>query len=158
MQFIVAGLVGVLIIAAVRIIRRRRHREIFTGRGETERTVTAFLVAPLIASAVALVVSFAVYREIMTALIFASITASFGYFGAVVLGIPVYWLLRRRNLTSSWISIASGAVIAMATGLFMWGDQVNHDFTSLLGITGALGMIAGLSFWEIARPDRQYGT
>lgn len=158
MQFIAVGLVGVLIIAVLRIIRRRRHREIFTGRRGIERTVTAFLVAPMIASAVAFIVAFAVYRDGLTALIFASITASFGYFGAVVLGIPVYWLLLWRNLTSSWISIACGALIAMATGVVMWGDQVHHDFTMLLGITGALGMIAGLSFWEIARPDRRHIT
>lgn len=158
MQFVVLGLVGVLIISVQRIIRRRRHREIFGRRDAIERTVTAFLAAPLISSAAAFVVSFAMYRDIQTAFIFAAITASFGYFGAVVLGIPVYRLLRWRNLTSSWVSIVSGALIAMATGVFIWGDQVNHDFTALLGITGALGMIGGLSFWEIARPDRRHVT
>src|SRR5579875_3739997 len=100
MQFIAVGLIGVLIIAVQRFIRRRHHREIFGRRDSIERTITAFLAAPLIASSVTFVVSFAMYREIMTALIFAVITASLGYFGAVVLGIPVYWLLRRRNLTS----------------------------------------------------------
>ena len=158
MQFIAVGLVGVLIITVLRINRRRQHREIFGRRDAIERTITAFLVAPLIASAVAFVVSFAVYRQIMAGVIFASITAGLGYFAAVVLGIPVYWLLRWRNLTSSWISVASGALIAMTTGVFIWGVQANHDFTWLLGITGTLGMIAGLTFWEIARPDRQHGT
>jgi hypothetical protein len=41
----------------------------------------------------------------------------------------------------------------MATGIFMWGDEL-----SLLGITGALGIISGLSFWGIARPDSGYVT
>ena len=158
MQFIALGLIGVLIITVLRVTRRRRHRDIFGRRNGIEQTVTAFLTAPLVASAVAFVVSFAVYRESMTAFIFASVTASFGYLGAVVLGIPVYGFLLWRNMTSPWISAASGALIAMATGLAIWGDQVAHDFTALLLITGMLGTIAGLSFWAIARPDRQYGA
>ncbi len=158
MQFIAVGLVGVLIITVLRITRRRRRRDIFGRRDGTEQAVTAFLAAPLIASAIACVVAFAVYREAMGALIFASITASLGYLGAVVLGIPAYGLVCRWNLTAPWISAALGAFIAMATGLLMWGDQVDHHFTSLLLITALLGTIAGLSFWGIARPDRQYGT
>lgn len=158
MLFIAIGLVGVLIITLLRVTRRRAHRDIFGRRDGTEQTVTAFLAAPLIASAVALIVSFTLTRDIMAALIFTAITGTFGYFGAVVLGIPVYLLLRWRNLTSPWVSAVSGALIAMTTGLAVWGVQVVHDFTSLLLITGILGTIAGLSFWSIARPDRQYGS
>lgn len=150
-SFILLGLIGVLIMAAVRIFGRRRHGGNPIGTNDMQRTVTAFVVAPVVASVVALIVAFAVYREFLTALIFASVTGTFGYLAAVVLGIPVYWLLRWRGLTSSWITAASGALIAMATGYAMWGA-----FMLLFGITGALGTIAGLTFWSIARPDRRH--
>jgi hypothetical protein len=52
------------------------------------------VVAPIITSAVALVVSFAAYREILTALIFASAT------GLSATCCRVYWFLRWHNLTS----------------------------------------------------------
>lgn len=147
---ILFSLVGVFILAGVRMAGRRGSTP---GAGEAERAVRGFVAAPLIASAVAFAVSFAFYREFLTGLIFAGVTGTFGYVAAVVLGIPVHLLLRRQNLTSSWINGASGALIAMTTGFAIWGAEV-----TLFAITGALGLVAGFSFWAIARPDRSHGT
>ncbi|HEX5280071.1 MAG TPA: hypothetical protein VFW28_08325 [Micropepsaceae bacterium] len=146
---ILFGIIGVMILAAIRMAGRRRN----TSTEHAERAVTAFIASPLIAAMAAFLVSFVVYREFQTGLIFGAFTAYLGYFAAVVLGIPVHLLLRWRNLTSSWINAASGAVIAIATGFVMWGAEL-----TLFAITGALGLIAGLSFWAIARPDRSHGT
>ncbi|HEX5280070.1 MAG TPA: hypothetical protein VFW28_08320 [Micropepsaceae bacterium] len=112
MQFVVAGVLGLLIIAVVRIARRRRRRAIFSRRDGMEQTVTTIIVAPLIASAVALIVSFVLYRDIKTAVIYASLTAGFSYLGAVVLGIPVYCIRRLQNPASPDITWAAGALIA----------------------------------------------
>src|SRR5579864_3720401 len=100
MQFVVAGLLGLLIMAILRMTRRRRHRYIFGSRNGAEQMVTALLVVPLIASGVVFVISFAIFREIRTALIFASITAGFGYLGSVVLALAMYCVVRWQNLTS----------------------------------------------------------
>jgi hypothetical protein len=147
---ILLALVGVLILTGVRLVGRSRGTR---GTEEAQRAVAAFVAAPLIAAVVAFTVSSAVYREFLTGLIFGGATATLGYFAAVVLGIPVHLLLRWRNLTSSWINAASGALIAMATGFAIWGAEL-----TLFAITGTLGLIAGLSFWAIARPDRRHGT
>lgn len=112
MHFVLSGLLGLLIIAVLRIARQRRRRAIFSRRDGTEQTVTTIVVAPLIASAVALVVSFILYRDIKTAVIYASLTAGFAYFGAVVLGIPVYCIRRFHNPASPDITWAAATLIA----------------------------------------------
>lgn len=144
-SFIFLGIVGLLIIACLRA----------TGR-KAGRTVTGFVAAPAIASAAALVVSFAWDHEILTALIIASFTGTLGYVAAVVLGIPVYWLLRWQRLTSVWITTLAGALIAMVAGYSMWGIELGYDVGGLFAITGALGIVSGLAFWVIARPDLQH--
>lgn len=120
MQFVVAGLLGLLIIAVLRITRRRRHRAIFGRRDGMEQTVTAFIVAPLMTSAAVFILSFAVYRQIQTALLFSSITAGFGYFAAVALGIHLYRRLRWQNVSSPDITWAAGALIASQPDLRSW--------------------------------------
>ena len=96
-----------------------------------EQTVTTFIVAPLIASAVAFVVSFAMYRDIKTAVIYASITAGFAYLGAVVLGIPVYRRLRSKTGASPDITWAAGALIAREPDLSS-GENRSSRFLRLL--------------------------
>ncbi len=144
-SFVFLGVVGVLIIAALRIAGLK-----------VGRTGTAFVAAPAIAAAAALVGSFALDHDTFAALIIAGVTGTFGYVAAVVLGIPVYWFLRWQSLTSVWITTMAGALIAMATGYFMWGTELGYDVGGLFAITGALGIIAGLAFWVIARPDVQH--
>jgi hypothetical protein len=93
------------------------------------------------------------------------------YAGALVLGVPAYFILSARGLTAAWVSPAVG----FAIGALMWLifsvlfalslDQGlsgvrfaltdPHTLRGVLWPGGILGSIVGAVFWLIARPDRQ---
>ncbi|WP_156751148.1 hypothetical protein [Mesorhizobium sp. AA23] len=99
------------------------------------------------------------------------ITALVSCAGTLALGMPAYFFLRARGLTTFWIA----GIIGFVIGAFMWLvfsvlfplslDQglpgvrfALTDLRSLKGVLwpgGVLGAIVGSLFWVIARPDRQ---
>jgi hypothetical protein len=132
------------------------------------RTVLAFLVAPLwvtFAAAIIAVIAFPYAGQGQWILISIIIGTVVGYGPTWLLGGPVFLLLRRRNHTSLWLALVLGFVTGGAAWLgfgvlfALWlrssplftADLIN--FFWVLG-TGTLGSIVGASLWLIARPDR----
>ncbi len=140
-----------------------------------DRTVLAFLVAPLwvpIATAmyVYAVGMFPNPEQRPWIYITTLIGALFGYGGVWAIGLPAFRILRAKGLSSGWIAIVMGFVVAVLTWhifelLFALslGNSLNfvwHNWTTsavqwalILGI-GALGVVVGGTLWLIARPDR----
>jgi hypothetical protein len=131
------------------------------------RTVTAFLVAPLwVPAAVAPLAAqmfprVAERQWIYITLIIATI---FAYGGTLVLGVPAFLALRARRYTAFWIAAALGFVVggltwfvffvlfALSLGIGIgWPNAV--DMSRGLLLPGVLGSIVGATLWLIARPD-----
>jgi hypothetical protein len=143
------------------------------------RSVVAFLVAPLW---VPLLVTPFCYpfvfphaAQLHWVVIGAILSTIFSYGGTILLGVPIFSILRALNLTASWIAIAVGFVIGAVTfevfsvlfGLSLNGGNLElvmktyyetfHDPIQLmfLVLPGSLGGIVGITLWLIARPDRR---
>jgi hypothetical protein len=100
----------------------------------------------------------------------AFISTIIAYVGVFVVGLPAYNFLRIRRWTFIWIAPLLGFVV----GALMWlvfivclvllfdeglvGVQSaltdKNSFAVALWPSGALGAVAGIIFWLIARPDR----
>ena len=135
------------------------------------RRTIAFWVAPLAVPLLVLVWSFSGQLALGWRLTMMVIAAFLSYGGTVALGIPAYFLLKARGLTTVWIAGAIG----FAIGVLMWLifmvlfplslDQgfsgVHFAFANFHIVTdiawpgGALGATVGVLFWLIARPDRE---
>jgi len=100
----------------------------------------------------------------------------FGYGGKFLFGILMLWFLQALRVTTVWVAATAGFLIGAITSLgfviafilfFTKGDfralamEINlglsdpRDLVFLLW-SGSLGIIVGITFWIIARPDRQY--
>lgn len=136
-----------------------------------KRHIVGFFVAPLAAPLLLLPWLWSGQLAsgwILTAVVISSLVS---YAGALVLGMPTYFLLRARDLTADWIAGMAGFAIGSLMWLTFSGllplllDQgvegvwfALTNMRSLKGVLwpgGVLGAIAGLLFWLIARPDRQ---
>ena len=134
------------------------------------RSTIAFLTAPLAVPLLLLPLLLFVHLAPGWILAATIIAALVSYTGTLILGIPIYMALRACGLTHVWIA----GVVGFAIGAAMWlvfsvlfvlslgqgmaGVQLAlTDMQSLTGILwgGVLGMIVGVLFWLIARPDKQ---
>jgi hypothetical protein len=142
------------------------------------RSVIAFLVAPLwvplLVTPYCYLFVFPHAEQGRWVVISAILSAIFSYGGTVLLGVPIFSILRARNLTASWIAIAIGFVIGAVVfevflvllGLSLYGGNFKLamktfyetilDPIKLMFLVwpGSLGGIVGITLWLIARPDR----
>lgn len=75
------------------------------------------------------------------------------YAGAVmlVLGVPAHLLFARVGWRSAWVYGLAGVIVGLGVGLLMRGLA-----EPVILVTGPLiGLVSTLTFWAIARPDRQ---
>lgn len=146
-------------------------------RGPWARVIAGFIVAPLAAPVVGLLFAaalFAIYPGDPIAGVpgFIELTAIIGYAAAVIIGLPLYLLLRlsrRRNLLAY---VGAGLLAGVLTyELTSFGGL--HGFVleaARFGVAFALnaawgwlqleipcaaaGALGGAAFWAIARPDK----
>lgn len=101
------------------------------------------------------------------------IAAIFAYGGTLLFGVPAYFFLKAQNLTAIWVAMVAGFGIGALTWLvFMvlfplsldegWsgvalGFSSLHTAKDIAWPGGVLGMVVGILFWVIARPDRPTG-
>jgi uncharacterized membrane protein len=91
---------------------------------------------------------------------FVSICLLF-YFLGVVIGIPLFLMMRRRDANDLRAHALAGLATAMAPAFFVLARSISHRpvgvrflVTDLLYF-GVSGLLAGSLFWLIARPDRR---
>jgi hypothetical protein len=143
-----------------------------------KRTVVAFLLAPLWVPAAEVIytahrIPFLKPRHLV---ILTILWAIFAYGGALILGLPAFYLLGFfgvRNRTSFWLTIALGFGIAVLTvigfsafffGLFAPDFSIGFVFNQWTHLSlwldalpiGVLGSIVAGTLWLIARPDRRH--
>jgi hypothetical protein len=131
---------------------------------QTGRLVLAFAIAPLIPGlliALAGSTFFVVTDTRVDPRDFFGITAVsaiFGYPVALILGAPLYVLLRKLSLDRAWIYALAGTLLgALLFALYpLFPGFANAIIDiNLLPIAILLSVAATLTFWLIARPDRR---
>lgn len=137
------------------------------------RPVLAFLIAPLwvtlFVGGAEVFMGPSVGEAAMMAAYFTFLT----YLGTLVVGVPTYLVMRRRQLSSLWAGTVLGAVLAgsiwgvvlFVVGLwllgvvrmglppfYLWHSEHSLLLLLVLAVTGTLGMLVGTTAWLIARP------
>lgn len=122
-------------------------------RPSTRRLLVGFLLAPI--APAFLVASFAILTGPSTAVfLFTTSVLLGGYFPMVVVGLPLYALVRRR-MKPTWPNCAAAgafvatlpwALIDMVTGHFSVISAVTQ-----VGLLGGLGAIGGSVFWLVIK-------
>jgi hypothetical protein len=138
------------------------------------RVVLAFCIAPL--GYPATVVAFSAFNgwEPSELAWVALVCAMISYVGTPLAGGPLYWFLSARRLTAFWIAPVAGFVVGAVLSAFVYSSVVFSLGLSLsssnegIGSIGRMarvietsalsGIIVGILFWMIARPDRQPAT
>jgi hypothetical protein len=92
----------------------------------TLRAVIAFLVAPMVPAIVLYLVN--MNRE--AALLLPLVLAPLAYAAALVLGLPAYLVMRRRDIRSLWAYVIMGALIGLAFSVLFFGIQALLSWSS----------------------------
>ena len=135
------------------------------------RVLVGFLVSPAVPALLLYVGEsmFLAQRDVQQG---ATVIALFGYFAAVVLGVPAYFLLRFKNITGLSSYLLLGALIGLAayTVYFVPGMVLNWKLrpeNALLMLRNSLGFaalalgsgcIASLVFWRISIRSSKVAT
>jgi hypothetical protein len=140
-----------------------------------ERPILAFAIAPLwVPAAVAPYATLYLFPYAAQAhwvVIATVVSAFFAYLGTLAIGLPVFLLLRAKQITSIWAGIVLGFVVGGVTWLVFelcFGLSLGNSVANMagrlqanwlpelsaFGVTGTLGMLVGVTIWLIARPRR----
>ena len=133
---------------------------------------TAFLVAPLTAPVLYWVTSVgsaladpnrrhaALQNPLMSLVMVLAFGAPIAYAATIVFGVPVYWLLDRRNALRAVPIVATGAVAGLVTALVVDPQLRGELFSIPLGPWRgiALGAATAVVFWWLSRTDTGVGT
>lgn len=134
------------------------------------RTIAGFLIAPLVVPVVmASVVFLFVKGDLSGALFAAAVSAAFAFTGMGVIGLPAYLLLPKRGPQSFFTAALVGLLAGIIT-IFMSVALYEHDGGSFWNtlqfvvslrsnwigaiVPAGFGILVGMVFWLIARPDR----
>jgi len=120
------------------------------------REVIAFMLAPLV---VPVVTGLYIGRELdstgIFGLLIVLIATVAGYVGTLVIGLPLYVLLRKHNATAFLFAPVSGAVIGAVTMWLVWSVGDLDRLRDFWGFGALIGAAVGTVLWLIARPDLQ---
>lgn len=121
------------------------------------RLPVAFLVAPLGAPLVIFLISLPIVlsdHPFTPLVIFAMLHSLIAYPITLVFGVPLYWIMRRLEMTQFWVAPGLGCSIALAlcTGFAVLLSENLPGGILLFATLG--GAAVGAIFWLIVRPDR----
>lgn len=129
------------------------------------RTTIAFLIAPTVASVIFL--AFGALLDSQSGdfnwerlAIHADWHFAYAYAVAIILGVPTYFILTvSQRLTAIFIPLAAAAMATFPVLLF-WSQALEDGDTAdqraiwfRLAILAAEGLVAGVVFWFVVRPD-----
>jgi hypothetical protein len=125
---------------------------------DRRRLIAAFGLAPLIVPVAVFIAFLNSQDDLLWPLSLAMIGAGLAYGGVVILGIPMFWIMRAGRCLFLWAAIAAGFVGGMLT----W-----YGFSALTSLDAGLfplrplwiwpglwGAAVGAAMWLIVRPDR----
>ncbi|HEX3528921.1 MAG TPA: hypothetical protein VH988_17825 [Thermoanaerobaculia bacterium] len=125
--------------------------------GRSMELVRAVLIAPWISVPVTVSWSIALYPPnpsellgtiIRVAIYFLSFGLPIAYFGTLVVGLPIYLLLRRANLHCLWIVAATGFGVPF---VFTWLGHAKNIIPALSPtFLGVNGLAVSIVFWWLA--------
>lgn len=115
---------------------------------KSNRLVLAFILAPVVPSLLA-----ALYFHSAMVLGFGLFV---GFLIMTVLGLPVYCYLHKKQLTNLPLTLSTAIVIsAMPYILIAFLDGFKGEGLLIgVGMFALFGLLAGLTFWMIARPNQ----
>jgi hypothetical protein len=112
----------------------------------------AFMLAPLGAPIVVGVIFLPGLAEAPEVFAFSvGMTMSAAYVITLLVGAPLFLVLRKLELTEFWIAPAVGAIVPWVAFLIVVGPLPG----SVIGLAALAGAAVGTGLWLIARPDRQ---
>lgn len=135
-----------------------------TAMQRSLRTVAGFLIAPLVPSLIAAVGALFTDGPSAAALFFV-VGVLFGYPVALMVGVPLHLIFAIRN----WTGLSAYVIAGLLLGLLSYGSsflaaivfggetiaELRYTFSPGLALIAAIaGLLAAVSFWLIARPDR----
>lgn len=111
------------------------------------RVIAAFILSP----AIGLLALGAVISQGPFAFVVAVAGGVIAYPCALLVGVPLFVMLRRRNMLEWWRVVGAGAIVGMlgsiALALLGWGGMKAQDATSFLAMSVVVGVITGAVFW-----------
>jgi hypothetical protein len=120
-----------------------------TTAAKRTRIVAGFLVAPIIVPLsyfLSALVSEKGRSSVSEALEYLSTFGTYAYILAVVLGVPAFWLLRRRTRTGRSCGLIAGAIGLIGSGLM---TIIGMNVEGVI-IGGLAGLFAGIVFYLVA--------
>ena len=77
-----------------------------------------------------------------------------GYAGVVVVGIPMYFLLRFWRITSLWSHALAFTILGALSSAALTSPSSTLEQFAFPALMGIPGCAVGVLFWLIARPDK----
>jgi hypothetical protein len=146
------------------------------------RTVVAFIVAPLWVSFAAGLIAYispypgTTFQDIITGMCLGGLAA---YLGEFALGLPAFLFLQSLGMTRLWIMALSGCIIGAVCGVVYTTGVMFYfslgDIDALIGVLqklfngngnliqmslgpSLLGAVGAATFWLVARPVNRQGA
>ncbi|MFM9863976.1 MAG: hypothetical protein ACKVRO_10245 [Micropepsaceae bacterium] len=129
------------------------------------RVLAGFAMAPLVPSLALFLVSMATGSPARESFLFALFSSALGYLVTIVIGVPLFLLLRSSQLNSFTTYAVSGIAIGLAVLTLLlppsaqWVYETEHSkslpYVAFLLLFAGYGFLAAAAFWLIARPDRR---
>jgi hypothetical protein len=120
--------------------------------------MAAFGLAPLIVPASVFIAFLNFQDGLLWPLSLAMIGAGLAYGGVVILGMPMFWIMRARRWLFLWAAIAAGFFAGMLT--WYGFSALTSSGAGLFPLRplwiwpGVCGAAVGAAMWLIVRPDR----
>lgn len=126
-----------------------------SSSGKYTATLTAFVLAPLVSALIFPFISTALHDiDIVDFMVSVLLFYFFCSLATLVLGMPLYLLLRRFKLVAWWSTTLSGIIIGAIVAILVSLQNPVHE-RSLAFFCG-IGAVTGLAFWLIRYLGKKY--
>jgi hypothetical protein len=118
----------------------------------TKATVLAFLVAPVLPAVVLATISPSLTDGKLGPILgFVLVFYWFALMASLLIGGPVFWVLRKYNLVSVWTAVPSGALVGVLVLVLISPTSPEWEFAALYSSMGAASALAFWLLWRLGR-------